>query len=323
MNEVVIIRADSSAGIGTGHVMRTLVLADMMEKSGFRPVYLCRNYPDSLLSPISKAGFTAEFFDSGDESETVINTAKKYSAGWVIIDNYNIGYKDETKIREAGFKIFVIDDNFARHNCNALLNQNIYAEKKDYDDRVPADCKLFTGIEYALLRDEFRNKKFRIRKNTEVNSLLITLGGSDPDNITLKILKNVASQKPDMNITVVAGLANKHIDSLSDFCLNKSNINFIIGADNMAELMDNADAAITAGGATSIEALYAGLPLIVVSIAENQDRMCQALHDKNLAVYAGKFNKDAAKHLDSLVTPKNNSLKPASKTDTILNIFKK
>ena len=89
----------------------------------------------------------------------------------------------------------VIDDLANRpHHCNLLLDQNLYPNmEKRYQHLVSNDTKQLLGLKYLLLRDEFKPFKNFTRTVDKVKKILISFGGSDATNETLKAIKAIHS----------------------------------------------------------------------------------------------------------------------------------
>ena len=52
-----VFRVDASLQIGTGHVMRCLVLADALNDNGINVEFICRNHEGNLVERIRSKGF--------------------------------------------------------------------------------------------------------------------------------------------------------------------------------------------------------------------------------------------------------------------------
>jgi RimJ/RimL family protein N-acetyltransferase len=158
--------------------------------------------------------------------------------------------------------------------------------------RTNSDCRLLLGSAYALLRDEFlpwmgwkRSIPDRARK------ILITIGGSDPDNASEKILQSLALLKRssrDLEAILVVGSGNPHLESLHG-ALQRCPVPVRIqrNVQDMPALMAWADVAIAGAGVTSYELCYMGLPSMLLIIAENQRRIAERLSELGMAVNAG------------------------------------
>ena len=59
----------------------------------------------------------------------------------------------------------------------------------------------------------------------------------------------------------------------------------------MAELMANADLCLGAGGTTTWERCFLGLPTLVTSVAENQMEICRDCAEKGYIYYLGRWDK--------------------------------
>ncbi|HIP03253.1 MAG TPA: UDP-2,4-diacetamido-2,4,6-trideoxy-beta-L-altropyranose hydrolase, partial [Campylobacterales bacterium] len=182
--------------------------------------------------------------------------------------------------------ILSFDDTYERHCCDFLLNQNIHAKQESYNGLVNQGCYLMCGLEYALIRKEFKDARNRCESSEKgIKNILLTLGGADPDNTTLEILKHIEKmQICNIKITVVLGGSNPYINEIKSFVASsKMSIEIVIDAKNMAELMCSADIAISAAGSTTIELLYMRKPFFALAIADNQNIVYEALINKGLA----------------------------------------
>ncbi len=136
---------------------------------------------------------------------------------WLVIDHYGIDAVWEKQLRSSVGQIFVIDDLANRqHDCDVLLDQNVLADQAiRYKDLVDSHCKLLLGSKYLLLRSQF--SKARIpTENTPDNpqSVLIFMGGGDPDNWSVKIAEVVRELDADLRIDLLVGAANERYTEL-------------------------------------------------------------------------------------------------------------
>ena len=99
------------------------------------------------------------------------------------------------------------------------------------------------------------------------------MGGSDNENITYHVLQEIAG---DLNIVVVLGSSSPHNAMIEAYARNRD-IEVVIDAKNMSELMLNADLAIGAGGSTSWERCCLGLPALVYIVGEDQKKIVESL----------------------------------------------
>jgi UDP-2,4-diacetamido-2,4,6-trideoxy-beta-L-altropyranose hydrolase len=299
----IIIRGDASLNMGTGHIMRCLAFAQYLQKYQINLIFICVELPNKLQTRLinEKIKFiliNAEL-DSNQDAKITINLAQKYQVNWVIVDGYQFNGEYQKKLKEAGFKILFFDD---YGHCNyyyadLVLNQNFGANQELYKNRENY-TKLLLGSDYTLLRKEFLSwQKWEREIKPYANKILITMGGSDPDNVTLKVIQSLAlifdpPQPPlvrgELEIITIIGGSNPHFEYLKTYC-DALPINIILkqNVEDMPELMAWADIAICAGGSTNWELAFMGLPSIVITIADNQKEIAQNLAQMGLIISLG------------------------------------
>ena len=224
--------------------------------------------------------------------DNFISELNNESPDLVILDGYHFDALTQDAVRKAGFDLLVIDDfnHLDHYSANILLNQNLYAPDINYT--INPDATLLLGTKYTIFRKEFllkRNYKKQISEKTK--NILVTMGGSDPYNVTLMVLKALELlQNEQINVKVITGPANKHLESVKKR-INNSKIpcNVHQNAIDMTELMEWADIAITAAGSTCWELAYMGVPMVVIAIAENQSMNASYLGEGQYAINLGWY----------------------------------
>lgn len=294
----VVVRADASIQIGTGHVMRCLTLATGLADRGVQVDFICRAHDGNLIALIEQRGFrviTLPFAFGADKAS--LNqlahahwlgcdwqTDAQQSLGaifgmvdWLIVDHYALDHRWETAMRPKCARIMCIDDLADRsHDCDLLLDQSLGRCSQDYAHLVPEPAKLLLGPKYALLRPEFaqwRDASLARRETPQLRHILVTMGGVDAGNVTGRVLTALqnCNIKTLNKITVVLGShapwRDQIIKQAADMLIPTR---VVTNINNMAELMTSCDLAIGAGGSTTWERCALGLPAITVIIADNQ-----------------------------------------------------
>lgn len=296
------VRADASPQIGTGHVMRCLALAQAWQDQGGNVTFLSFCESESLRRRIIDEGFAFVPIESphpkaGDLSQVLFHIeshtphAKNHAPSWLVLDGYHFTPEYQKAIRQGGIRLLVIDDmnHLPRYYADILLNQNIHAPDLRY--RCGEDTKLLLGSEYVLLRREFlKSHGFERKIPEKAQNILVTFGGADPDNVTLKAIRALKLLgDPDLQVKVVIGPANQNIDRVKREASHLSfPMQIVIAVSDMAGLMHWADLAITAGGSTVWELLLFRLPIIMMTLAENQQPIAEKLHNEGLALNLGR-----------------------------------
>lgn len=292
------IRTDATSSIGIGHVMRCLALAQAWKSRGGQAVFIGM-MPESCRRRLIQEGFQYYFLPAPhpDQSDLKITMqtieqsrlASSEEPGWIVVDGYHLSADFQGGLRKAGFRVLVIDDYGHQPNYAAdiILNQNPGAEKITYPD---GKCRLLLGTKYVLLRNEFlaETSPNQTRQRPAKN-ILVSMGGADPGNATLKILKGLAQANLfDTDVRVLIGPANIHRDSLEQFRLQKKlNFSLLDHVQDMRPLLQWADVAVSAAGSTCLELAYFGIPMALVVLAENQRLVAAALAEKKAALNLG------------------------------------
>jgi UDP-2,4-diacetamido-2,4,6-trideoxy-beta-L-altropyranose hydrolase len=206
------------------------------------------------------------------------------------VDHYALDTRWESELRRTVRRILVIDDLADRmHNCDVLLDQNLYEEMDTrYTGKVPAHCQLLLGPRYALLREEFSRLRQQVKPRTGTDRrVLVFFGGVDAENYTspaIEALVNISI--PNLHVDVVIGTQHPDRHQVESECTARG-FAFHVQTSQMAELMVAANLAIGAGGSTSWERCCLGLPSLVFAVADNQEQTSRALADFG-AAYLGR-----------------------------------
>jgi spore coat polysaccharide biosynthesis predicted glycosyltransferase SpsG len=208
---------------------------------------------------------------------TQLSVGKK--ADWVVLDGYHFGLDCQNTVRNAGYKLLVIDDyaHLQEYSCDILLNQNIGAEGLVYKGDIGQ--KLLEP-KYALLRPEFlaaRRHAEERRFPEKVGNILLTLGGGDFSAHLARIASDfTVPELAGCTLRVIAGaMPEERIRVLLRDCPAKLEI--LDQVDDMPTFLLDTDLCVTAGGSTCWELCCLGVPFLIVEVAKNQHRVVQGL----------------------------------------------
>jgi len=181
--KTVLFRADSSSTIGTGHIMRDLVLAQRYAKKGIHIIFAIQKLEGNINHKIVEVGYDVELLQNNslDKFQKIID---KHNPIMIVIDSYDTDYNYEKELKEKNqnLKLLCLDDTYEKHYCDIVLNHNISADESRYKELVPKWCELKCGAKYTLIRDEFIEEK---KKKT----IFVAMGGADHSNINIDILE--------------------------------------------------------------------------------------------------------------------------------------
>jgi UDP-2,4-diacetamido-2,4,6-trideoxy-beta-L-altropyranose hydrolase len=292
----ILFRADASITLGTGHIMRCLTLARELKDGGAHVSFVTREGQGNLCDYIQKNGFTvlrlpqSIVWNQAVDAQETINILKEFQeVHWLFVDHYSLDKNWEMQIKPYVRNIGIIDDLADRsHHCNLLLDQNFYLDLDNrYKQLVPAECKLFLGPQFALLREQFKKVALRERSG-ELQRVLVFYGGTDPTNETTKALLALSNCN-NLQIDVIVGSGNPFKTDIQEICDIHSNMNFYCQVENIAKFMNNADLALGAVGTATWERCYLGLPSVVTVIADNQCKIAADLAKMQALVNLGWY----------------------------------
>lgn len=260
--------------------MRCLTIAKNLQKQNVNVVFWMEALAGNLIHYVQQEGF-----------EVISNVRK---SDLYIIDHYKIEERWEKELRNYTGKIAVIDDLANRpHDCDLILDQNVIPNfESRYDGLVPKNCIKLLGPKYLIMRDEFIEARQNLNdRNNQVERLLIFMGGTDPTNETIKILKALIHFPDRFNhIDVVVGNGNTHKEEIKQIC-SKQGYYYHCQINYMAKLMKRADFSIGAGGSTTWERCYIGLPSSSTVVAENQSRTTKYAYELGAVLNLGWHEK--------------------------------
>jgi UDP-2,4-diacetamido-2,4,6-trideoxy-beta-L-altropyranose hydrolase len=292
----ILIRADATKEIGTGHLARTMALAHAWKRRGGRAVFLVHTDIQPILGRIRESGFglvsVEQPFPCRDDLELTVAKARQgQDAKWIVVDGYHFTPNYQSALKQTSKKLLVIDDfnHQPLYHADVLLNQNSDAKRLDY--HCDPGTVLLLGPRFALLREEFLYPQERRTAEPEVaHRILITMGGADPANATEKVLRGLfALGDPDLEVRVILGPSNPYGDHLRKTLEEAPfTVELLGNVQDMRSCMIWADFVITAGGSTCLELARLGISFLIVVVAENQALLSTELEKSGAAQILGR-----------------------------------
>jgi UDP-2,4-diacetamido-2,4,6-trideoxy-beta-L-altropyranose hydrolase len=273
--------------------MRCLTLASGLKEHGYSVSFVSKPCDEHLITKIEQARYPVHRLplecDLTEDCAATIEFAQQLDLNPIIIlDSYAVDQAYQKAIKDADLRLIVIDDPTAYHMyADLVINQNIYADRKLYS--AEPDTRFLLGPRYALLRGEFtcvHDRKKAIPKRAR--NILVTLGGSDPENQTLKIMQALASFDMPLTVRIILGVSYSQEEDLQMLATQWGE-RFSIHRDDskMSEHMIWADLAISGGGSTCWELACAGVHNLILVLAENQRRNAIGLSHAGISVNLG------------------------------------
>ncbi|MEW6165107.1 MAG: glycosyl transferase [Pseudomonadota bacterium] len=267
---------ESSHARGMGHFYRALNLAEGLAKAGERSIFYLNDHAPSRQM-LAERGLPHRVVDlrstDGDWAAALI--AQDDISVWVN-DRLDTDLQHASKVKAAGIPLATFDD---RGAGAALADLHVAALSFDAAEPLAGNI-ILRGADYMILNPQI-DRHARVR--THLNSILVTLGGSDTYGVTIKVVNLL--KKMGMAASVVVGPAFMHMDGLqtaltSQFILKR-------GVPSLIEEFAFHDLAITGGGITPFEANASGLPCVVIANESFEVPVGEALRKLGGSIFAG------------------------------------
>ena len=274
------IRADGGEGIGAGHIIRCVALADAWQRHGGDVEWFCRPLPPMLTELIAGRGITIRDASSG--WPPLEAWARDHRGGWVCVDGYD--FQDgPVRLRAAGARVLVVADDarWGRYECDALLNPVIGAERLAYD--VPPGTLTMLGSRFCLLRREFLELAPQPPR-TQAARVFVSFGGHDAHALSARVGPLLARHLPSLRVDIAAGVMRDAVAAAEPAIV-------VHRGTDLGVVMQRADVAVVAAGSVCWELAYLGVPLVTIVVADNQEPIARALDDAGLARSLGWFDK--------------------------------
>ena len=259
-------------GVGLGHLMRCVALAQALQDGGASGIAILLPPRAREGAMVKKEGLETEVLRGGvslpEESAYVVDLELP-QATWPL----HFGSRPRALV--------AIDDGGLRiADADLIVNPNLGASPEWYH----GSTALAIGPRFALLRRDFQAARRRSKRIRErARRVVVSLGGSDPLNGTRGIVSALSDLDVRFEVVIGPGFRQsirRPKGARADFRFHRS-------PSNTASLFLTADVAITGGGSTLYEVAACGTPTAVLSLNNAQRTHALRWHAVGAAEYAG------------------------------------
>lgn len=297
-------RVDANEAIATGHLMRCIAIAAECRRRGQQCLFLMAE--DKETSRLKDRQFSFEVLHTRwnaleEELPVLCEVVKREHIDWLVVDTYQATPEYLRQLNQIVPVLYIDDMALETYSVSVLLHYGLCPDLKEYKKRyVDTKTKLLAGLKYIPLREEFSPKEECLPQKGCVEgekesldqrerSILITTGGTDPYNITGKLLV-LCLLHPSFSgyqYHVIVGSMNNHENELRKMELEHTNIHLHKNVTNMEMYMRQCQLAVSAGGTTLFELCACGIPTICFSFADNQQAGTAGMGKRKIMQYAG------------------------------------
>ncbi len=283
-----------------GHVYRQLHLAKILCDRGMEIAFFVSNHPPSLQL-LRKENFCFQI----TEDDEGLPKEEKETFDAIILDLRDTQTNFIHDIRQRAKSIVSFEDlGPGRNYVDLLIDANVDPQESD---KVKSSVTTLFGLPYCTLAPAFAEFHQQQRKfSSPLKSLLVTMGGTDPNNLTLKLAEVLCRIEKKLTVRFVLGPGCKGREEVEKLILRNLSFKILTDVSNMAELLYRHQAMFCSGGVTLHEALAVGTPAFVISQVPHQQDKTLPIETSGAAVnlgLAGDFDSD--KILASVAISKN------------------
>lgn len=241
---------------GLGHVTRVMTLMESLTAHVTRA--FCPPSETLAIARLTDAFFPCEVVETADLPVALA----RFAPDLVVHDALDTSRDTIEAEQRAGYRVVTFED----AGDGAEVADLVFNALHPGDESDPARGR-YCGPGIYILRDEFRDVAPPPMRDT-VGNILITFGGTDPAQLTRRVLMALTGNT-DARLTVVAGKGLSDFDGLRAQCetMRQSGMRIDLYRDvpMMSAMMREADIALCSAGRTVYELVHMQVPAIVLA----------------------------------------------------------
>lgn len=280
---------------GFGNLNRCITLAEEMQEKGFNVIFIV-NYNNLVLKELRKRKFQYILIPKSisykQESFFIIKTmnSKKYQS--IVVDMREYSQNLTNKLCGNNFKIILLDDAWCRKAYADIIFNGTMIKQYHLYEKINKDSKIFVGSKYFIINKEFIKHQ---KKSSEIfykkkYCVVVSMGGSDPNGLTLLVVKSILSLD-NIQVRVITGPLFKDQVRLQKLVKNKKNVTLIHSPHKIWKEFLKADIVISNSGNTLFELAVLKVPTICIPAIEHQVPYAKAFMTKGFTVSLGWWKK--------------------------------
>lgn len=281
-----LIRCDGGGKFGYGHVKRMVALArSLRDREGIGAIFAVNGTADAL-GPIARAGFEAVAVDGTKDAETLGALIAERKPDLLVCDLREGIDREGLETLAARVAITAVIDDGSERRLAADLAYYPPVPQAEALDWTGSGCERRIGWEWSILG--LARSSTAWKHGAHRPTVLVTMGGSDPHDLTLKAAQALAQLEPHFRARFVIGpgVANKTRLARSIIAL-ATNFETLEGADGLSTEFASCDLALTAFGVTAYELAAYGVPALYLCLTEDHALSASAFEKAGMGVSLG------------------------------------
>lgn len=274
----VVFRTEGGGDLGLGKVYRAVTIATEIEE-----IFECditfvtdESYQEGI-SLIQSHGFDLRTVRNANED---LDTVRALDPDIVIVDLEEINKQYHDQLHQCSAAVIDFENVYdGEEPADFVINPQRHLDDFERDNYL-------NGPKYLVLREEFRNQSPEIPQTAQ--NVLLTFGGTDPLGLTVNCVEALGRADLGYEYRVVLGPGfdrEDRLQSLPESTL--SQFEFRRNVENMGEIMQWADIAVSSGGRTVYELAAMGTPSIVIAQNDGEVERMKLLCEHDAIEFLG------------------------------------
>jgi spore coat polysaccharide biosynthesis protein SpsF len=293
----VLLRVNGGKGIGFGHIMREITIARSLMESYGAGVRFLVNDDQTVKDELARQDIA--FFHLSpevrreSEIDMIKNIFEQFKFHAIILDlNGEISVDYMKSLKPLNIPLVSVD-NASEGACLADVNIFPVAHfKKNFLAHCGTKVKVYGGPEYIIIDEKFHKTRHgkKERSHGEGLNVLITFGGTDPNNLTARVVRALMASNLSLQLDVVLGPAFQEESMLEALSKRyRDRIALHRDIEDLSALMSGADIAYTAAGITAYELAYMGVPSVVITNYRTDEVFLKAIKKLGISLPLGYY----------------------------------
>lgn len=287
-----IIRLDAGNYYGLGHLSRCISIVNEIDAKEFLFLIKTDNQKKVLdfIEGHFKKYFKIQFFTkelaAGDEIDLIISHYNL--SDLLIIDHYSADEYYQLKLFDKKVEWLQLDshakvDFYARW----VIHGSPGATKELYEPlRKSKKTEFLLGPKYCIIKNQVLALEKKRNRREFLQKIIICFGGGDDRGATIKCIENIDYEFFDkVKFYVSISPYNKDYNKIISY--QKKGLIEIIEQNKLHLKMKESDLALVSPGMISYEAAFLGLPMVLITIADNQFINAKAWESYGCAINLG------------------------------------
>lgn len=291
----IVIRCDAGRSAGFGHVVRCLALASRLRADAGVEALFAMLRDDVGNQFVREQGFSVTEFDSSratnqSEDDWLGSVLLNNKAECLVLDvRTQLTKSMLLRVREKGLLVVTIDDLSVRSSAA----DQIYMPPIPQVKRLTWEGftgKRFIGWDWILMPERVVAYRTRAElfQETEALRLVVTMGGSDPADLTLRVVEILKTMSISVEISVLIGPAYRSVNKLESLIQDMPwPTKIFVNPHNFLEILGSASLVIGSFGATAYEVAALGVPSVYLCLSADHAESASALQDAGCAISLG------------------------------------